>query len=133
MAIPLNQLIGQPLTWIPTATFKTRYSLVTADNMTLATLDMSSWRSKATAEIPEGSLFIRAEGWSGRKVAIHAFENGPLIARYEGKWTGTSGKLSLPDGREFQWSKTSFWGTQKAWIDPPSSSPYVQRSIGSFS
>jgi len=133
MTLSLNQLVGQPLTWIPTATFKTRYSLVTADNTTLAALDMSSWRSKATAEVPEGSLFIQPEGWSSRKFAIYAFENGPLIARYEGKWTGTKGKLILPDGREFLWSKTNFWGNQKAWTDPSSESPYVQLSKGGFS
>ncbi|GLV60435.1 hypothetical protein KDH_72540 [Dictyobacter sp. S3.2.2.5] len=133
MASPLNQLVGQSLTWVPTATFRNSFSLVAPDNTTLATLDMSGWRSKATAEVPEGSLFIQPDGWSSRKFVIQAGENGPLVARYQGRWMGSGGTLVLADGREVAWSKMNFWGNQKAWTDPASDSPYVQFSNNSFS
>jgi hypothetical protein len=47
MTSSLSYLVGQPLTWVPTAAFKARYDLIAPDNTTLATLDMSSWTSKA--------------------------------------------------------------------------------------
>jgi hypothetical protein len=133
MTSSLSVLVGQSLTWTPTATFKERYDLIAPDKTTLATLDMNSWTSKANARVPEGTLFIHKEGWSGLKVAVYAVEQGPLIATYQCKWTGTRGQLSFPDGREFTWSKINFWGTQKAWTDAASNTPYVQLSTGSFS
>ncbi|GCE07053.1 hypothetical protein [Dictyobacter aurantiacus] len=133
MVSPLNQLVGQSLTWVPTATFRSSFSLVAPDNTTLATLDMSGWRSKASATVPEGSLFIQPQGWSTRNIAVYAFENGPLLATYQGKWFGTSGQLSFPDDRALLWHKVNFWGNQKAWTDPASDSPYVQFSSNGFS
>ena len=133
MASSLSYLIGQPLTWIPTATFKARYNLIAPDNTTLATLDMSNWTSKAHASVPEGTLFIQKESWTGRKVAIALGEQGPQIATYQRTWTGKNGQLVFPDGRAFHWGKVNFWGTQKAWTDPTSNLTYVQFSAGSFS
>ena len=133
MTSSLSYLVGQPLTWVPTAAFKARYDLIAPDNTTLATLDMSSWTSKANALVPEGTLFLHKEGWSGLKVAISAVEQGPLLATYQRKWTGTSGQLLFPDGREFRWGKDNFWGTQKAWTDPTGTTTYVQFSVGGFS
>lgn len=133
MALPLNSFVGQPLTWLPTATFKTRYDLVAPDNTTLATLDMSNWSSKANAFVPEGNLFLQTEGWSGRKVMLSFGEQGPLLATYQCTWSGASGQLMFPDGREFKWSKTNFWGTQKAWADPSGNTTYVQFSASGFS
>lgn len=133
MASSLRYLIGQELTWIPTATFKARYDLIAPDNTTLATLDMSNWTSKANATVPEGTLFMHKEGWTGSKVTISTVEQGPLIATYQRKWTGTSGQLLFPDGREFKWGKVNFWGTQKAWTDPSGTTAYVQLSGNGFS
>lgn len=133
MTSSLSYLVGQPLTWVPAAAFKARYDLIAPDNTTLATLDMSSWTSKAHALVPEGTLFLHKEGWSGLKVAISAVEQGPLLATYQRKWTGTSGQLLFPDGREFRWGKVNFWGTQKAWTDPTGTTAYVQFSVGGFS
>jgi len=121
------------LTWVPTAALKARYDLITSDHTTLATLDMSSWTSKANARVPEGTLFLHKAGWSGLKVAIYSGEQGPLLATYQRKWTGTSGQLLFPDGREFRWGKVNFWGTQKAWTDPSGKTAYVQLSVGGFS
>ena len=42
MTSSLSYLVGQTLTWVPTAAFKARYDLIAPDNTTLATLDMSS-------------------------------------------------------------------------------------------
>ena len=129
----LGSFIGQTLTWVPTTAFKARYDLIASDSTTLATLDMSNWSSKANALVPEGSLFIHKEGWSGRKVVLSLGEQGPPLATYQRKWTGTSGQLSFPDGREFKWGKVNFWGTQKAWTDPTGHIAYMQFSIGAFS
>lgn len=133
MTSSLSYLVGQTLTWVPTAALKARYDLITSDNTTLATLDMSSWTSKANARVPEGTLFLHKEGWSGLKVAIYSVEQGPLLATYQRKWTGTSGQLLFPDGREFRWGKVNFWGTQKAWTNPAGKTAYVQLSVGGFS
>ncbi|MBV9712879.1 MAG: hypothetical protein JO011_18415 [Ktedonobacteraceae bacterium] len=133
MTSSLQYLIGQELTWIPTASFKTRFDLIAPGNSTLATLDMSNWSTKANATVPEGTLFMQKENWSGLKVAITPGEQGPLIATYQRKWSGTSGQLLFPDGREFKWTKLNFWGTQKAWTDPAGNTSYVQFSTGSFS
>jgi len=35
MASSLSYLIGQPLIWVPTATFKARYDLIAPDNTAL--------------------------------------------------------------------------------------------------
>lgn len=133
MTSSLSYLVGQQLTWVPTATFKARFNLVAPDNTTLGTLDMSSWTSKATALVPDGTLFMQKEGWSSRKIAIYAAEGGPLVATYLRKWSGTSGQLSFFDGRAFKWSRINFWGTQKAWTDPTGNFAYVQFSSGGFS
>ena len=133
MATTFSNFVGQPLTWIHTALLKASYDLVAPDNATIATLDMSSWSTKATARVPEGTLFLRKEGWTGLKVAVSLDENGPTLATYQSRWTGTSGQVVFPDGRTFDWNKTNFWGTQKAWIDPVSKVPSIQISIGSFS
>ena len=133
MTSPLNTLVGQTLTWVPTAAFKTRYDLIAPDNTALATLDMSSWTSKASALVPEGTLFMHKEGLSGLKVAVYADEQGPLVATYQRKWAGTSGQLLFPDGREFRWGKINFWGTQKGWTDPSGTTSYVQFSVNGFS
>jgi hypothetical protein len=133
MTSSLSYRVGQTLTWVPTAALKARYDLITSDNTTLATLDMSSWTSKANARVPEGTLFLHKEGWSGLKVAIYSVEQGPLLATYQRKWTGTSGQLLFPDGREFRWGKVNFWGTQKAWTNPAGKTAYVQLSVGGFS
>ncbi len=133
MASSLNNLIGQTLTWVPTAALKARYDLTTPEGETLASLDMSNWNSKAHAVVPAGTLFMRREGWSGSKVSISAAEQGPLIATYRRKWSGTSGQLQFSNGREFKWGKINFWGTQKAWMDPTGAITYVRLSAGSFS
>jgi hypothetical protein len=118
---------------VPTAAFKASYALVTPDNTTLATLDMSNWTAKANAHVPEGTLFIQKEGWSGRNIVLSFGEQGPFLATYQRKWTGTSGQLLFPDGREFKWNKINFWGSQKAWTDPTGNTVYLQFSVGSFS
>lgn len=133
MTSSLQYLIGQELTWVPTAAFKARYDLIALDGAPLATLDMSSWTSKAYATVPEGTLFLQKETWSGLKVAISLGEQGPLLGTYQRKWTGTSGQLVFPDGREFKWGKANFWGTQKAWTDLPGNTVFVQCSTGGFS
>ncbi len=133
MTSSLSYLVGQELTWTPTAAFKARYDLVAPDSTILATLDMSNWTSKAHATAPEGTLFMRKENWSGLKVGIYAVEQGPLIATYQRKWTGTRGQLTFPDGRSFGWNKINFWGTQKAWTDLTGNIVYVQFSVKSFS
>lgn len=133
MTSPLHSQIGRPLTWVPTATFKTSFDLTSPDGTTFSTLDMSSWTSKAEASVPEGTLFFYNEGWSGRKVAISTIDQGPPIANYQRKWTSSRGQLSIPDGREFTWSRLNFWGTQKAWTDATGSIPYVQFFLHSFS
>lgn len=133
MPASLNSFVGQTLTWVPTAAFKDRYALIAPDNSTLAELDMSSWSSKANALVSEGTLFMHKEGWSGLKVTIYAGEQGPLIATFQRKWTGTSGQLLFPDGREFTWAKINFWGTQKAWLDSTGNTIYVQFTKQSFS
>lgn len=134
MTSSLSYLVGQTLIWVPTAAFKDRYNLIAPDNTTLATLNMGSWASKANALVPEGTLFMHQEGWSGPKVAIHSVEQGPLLATYQrSKWNLTSGQLLFPDGREFRWGKINFWGTQKAWTDPTGHTTYVQLAVGGFS
>ncbi|GCE31770.1 hypothetical protein KDA_72540 [Dictyobacter alpinus] len=133
MTSSLSYLVGQPLVWMPTATFKSRYSLVAPDNTTLATLDMSGWKSKAHIVVPEGTLFIEREGWSGRKINVQASEQGPLLATYQRKWTGTSGTLTFPDGYAFTWKGINFWGNEKAWTDSTGTNPYIHFSTGSFS
>jgi hypothetical protein len=133
MTSSFQYLIGQELTWVPTAALKSRYSLIALDNTPLATLDMSNWTSKANATVPEGTLFIQKETWSGSRTAIFLGEHGSPIATYQRKWTGTSGQLLFPDGREFRWGKVNFWGTQKAWTDLPGNTVYVQFSASGFS
>jgi hypothetical protein len=133
MMPPLSSLVGKPLTWVPTAVFKSRYDLIAPGNTALASLDMSNWSSKATAQVPEGTLFLHKEGWTGLKVAVYAAEGGPLIATFQRKWTGTSGQLTFSDGRQFKWGKANFWGTKKAWTDPTGGTVYAQLSTGAFS
>ena len=133
MKSPLSYLVGQEMNWVPTTAFKARYDLVAPDSAILATLDMSNWTSKAHATVPEGTLFMRKEGWSGLKVSIYAAEQGPLIATYQRKWTGTRGELLFPGGRSFMWRKINFWGRQKAWTDLTGNTVYVQLSVKSFS
>ncbi len=133
MTSSLRYLIGQELTWVPTAALKARYDLIALDNTPLATLDMSNWTSRANAFVPEGTLFMQKETWSGLKIAISLGEQGPLLATYQRKWTGTSGQLLFPDGREFKWGKVNFWGTQKAWTDPTNTTVFIQFSAGGFS
>ena len=132
MTSSFSYLIGQELTWVPTAAFKARYDLISPDNTPIATLDMSNWTSKANAFVPEGTLFMHKESWSGLKIAISLGEQGPLIATYQRKWTGTSGELLFPDGRAFKWGKANFWGTQKAWTDPTNMTVYIQFSNSGF-
>src|SRR5256885_5806111 len=132
MSSPLSSFVGQVLTWVPTATFKDRYDLIAADGTRLATLDMSNWTSKADAHVPEGILFMHKEGWSGLKVTVSTVGQGPLIATFKRKWTGATGQLLFPDGREFKWAKLNFWGTQKGWTEPTGGPPYIQFSSGSF-
>ncbi|GCE14490.1 hypothetical protein [Tengunoibacter tsumagoiensis] len=133
MTSSLSYLVGQTLTWTPTAILKTRYDLIGPEAVPLASLDMSNWSSKANATVPEGTLFIKKEGWSGKKIAIYAMERGPLIATYQRTWTGTSGNLVFSNGRTFRWRKSNFWGTQKAWTDAAGNTSYVQFSAHSFS
>ena len=133
MVSSLSNRIGQTLTWVPTATFKGRYSLIASDNTALASLDMSSWTTKAHASVPEGTLFLHKDGWSGLKVAIYTVEQGPLIATYQNQWAENDGQLVFPDGRRFRWSMLNFWGTQKAWADSTGNITYVQYTTHSFS
>src|SRR6266700_3683141 len=106
MTSPLSYLVGQPLAWVPTAALKSRYDLVAPDGTVLATLEMSNWTYKAHASVPEGRIFLKQEGWSGRKVVLSLGENG----------------------RTFRWTKLNFWGTQKAWTDPTGNTTSIQFS-----
>src|SRR2546430_1409944 len=112
MTSQLRDLVGQPLTWIPTAALKSRYDLVTPDGTVLATLQMSNWNFKAYASVPEGTLFLKQEGWSGRTIVLSLGENGPRIATLQRTWSGSSGQLVFENGRTFRWTKLTFWGTQ---------------------
>lgn len=128
----LRDYIGQEMTWVPTATFKSRFDLVVGDTI-LASLDMSDWTSKATATVPEGMLMLQLEGFARRNASIYVGEQGAAVATYQRKWTGTSGTLQFPDGRQLKWVKTNFWGTEKAWRDQSGMIDYVQFHTGSFS
>jgi hypothetical protein len=131
MATALSYLAGQTLAWVPTAAFKDRYDLIGPGNAPVATLDMSTWTSKANAQVPEGTLFLHKEGLIGLKVAVYSGDDGPLVANFQRKWTGTSGQLTCADGRQFKWGKANFWGTQKVWTDPTGKTTYVQLSTSS--
>lgn len=133
MNSPLSAFIGQQLIWVPTAPFKDCYDLVTAEGQVLATLDRSSWTSKANAGIPEGMLFLHGEGWTGQKVNILPGEQGPILATFQLKWTGTRGWLFMANGRQYQWKNINFWGTRKMWSDPSESVVYIQFSTAIFS
>lgn len=133
MNSPLSAFIGQQLIWVPRATFKDHYDLVTAEGQVLATFDMSSWSSKANAGVPEEMLFLRKEGWTGQKVNISPGEQGPMLATFQRKWTGTRGQLFMADGRQYQWKNSNFWGTRKMWGDPSESVVYIQFSTAIFS
>src|SRR6266700_831701 len=133
MTSPLSYLVGQPLTWVPTAAFQSRYDLVAPDGSVLATLEMSNWTYKAHASVPEGRIFLKQEGWSGRKVVLSLGENGPLLATIQRPWRGPSGQLVFENGRTFRWTKLNFWGTQKAWTDPTSNTTSIQFSSPGFS
>ena len=128
MTSSLNYPIGQELAWVPTGALKGYYDLVTSDSTVLATLDMSSGNSKVHATVPEGTLFFWNENVSGSKLDISASEQGPPIATYQRKFGITNGQLTFLDGHSFKWSRTNFWGTQRAWTDTTSTTPYVQFS-----
>ena len=129
MTSSLGSLVGQTLTWVPTTAWKDRYDLIASDKTPLATLDMSSWTSKAKALVPEGTLFMHREGWFGQKVAISSGEHGPLLATYRSEESEYhhGGHLVFPDGRKFRWDP------QKAWTDPTGHTTYVHFSGGGFS
>lgn len=130
MASSLSNFVGQELTWIPTALFKSRYNLTASDGTVLATLDMSRWRWKAQATVSGGTPFIQRDHWYSSKISIYAAERGPLIATYQRKWAGASGQIVFLDGRLFKWSRSNFRGTQKVWTDLTGNTIYVQLSKG---
>ncbi len=60
MTSPLSYLVGQPLTWVPTAALKSRYDLVAPDGSVLATLEMSNWTYKNVPGVVQaGNLSLR--------------------------------------------------------------------------
>ena len=128
MTSSLGYLVGQPLTWVPTAALKDRYDLIAPDKTILATLDMGILKN-VKALVPEGTLFIHQEGSLGSKIVISSGEHGPLLATYRSE--EYSGQLVFPDGRKFIWGSFNFW--QKAWTDPTGHTTYVHFSGGGFS
>jgi hypothetical protein len=133
MAISLNNLVGVPLTWIPTAAFKDRYTLTAQNSNSLANLDMSNWSSKAIALVPEGTLFLHNQGWSGRKVAIALGEKSPPFVTFERGMFGSKGNLVFTNGRSITWKNANLFGTKKVWVDTASNVPFVYLKMSSFS
>ena len=65
----IQAFIGHELLWENTAIFGSKYELL-GGNEVLATLDMDSWGSDATAEAAEGYVTIESRGFFGKTYHI---------------------------------------------------------------
>ncbi len=147
MTYSLSDLVGQPLTWVPT---KGGFELIAPDNSAIATLEVSgrpnlkTWLKKAKALVPSGTLFPdgtlfldQEEGREGIRpvvyVVISTVEQGPPLAIYKRDWPWYVGELRFPDGRGCRWDNVTWGGRKKVWKDkPPGTTAYVQFEVVGF-
>lgn len=113
----IQAFIGQELLWENTALFASRYELV-GGNEVLATLDMDSWGSDATAEAAEGSVTIEGRGFFG--TTYHILQGEMEIAMFTPNWGG-SGTLQFTDGRMLYWDSAGFFSGEYIWKDASNS------------
>lgn len=112
----MNQIqafIGQELLWENTALFASKYELV-GGNEVLATLDIDSWGSGATAEAAEGKVTIEARGFFGK--TYHILQGEMELAMFTPNW-GNSGTLQFADGRMLYWDSAGFFSGEYLWKD----------------
>ena len=109
----IRAYIGQELFWENTAIFASKYELV-ASNEVLATLDMDSLGSNATAEAAEGSVTIESRGFFG--ATYHILQGETEIAVFTPNWGG-SGTLQFSDGRVLYWDSVGFFSGEYVWKD----------------
>ncbi len=91
------------------------------EEQALATLRFTGLTSiKADLEVAQTQqhIIFKYEGISGKHVTATDGNTGALLAQLDQTWTGSHGKLTLYDGRELGWLKTSFWSSNFAFEDP---------------
>lgn len=72
----------------------------------------SRWRSRAAAETADGSWAFDRKGVLKQKVTINS-PGGEEVAVFHPNWKD-GGSLEFPDGRKFQWVRSSFWHDEYA-------------------
>jgi hypothetical protein len=112
--LSFQQIAGQTLTWEQPKRSARHFELRVGD-AALATLRWEkAFRSQAIAETADGASWsFERKGW-GTSVLVSGGEAPGVLFQRSG-WGG-KGRLTLPDGRSWLWTRPRFWGTTWAWV-----------------
>ncbi len=109
----IQTFIGQELFWERTTILVSKYELL-GGNEVLATLDIDSWGSDATAEAAEGYVTIESRGFFEK--TYHILQGEMELAVFNPDW-GNSGTLQFADGRTLYWDSAGFLSGEYVWKD----------------
>ncbi len=112
--LSLQQMAGQTFTWEQPKRSKRHFELRIGDT-TLATLRWEkAFRSRAIAETADGASWsFERKGW-GTQVLVSVGTEASAVYKRSG-WGG-KGRLALPNGRTWVWTRPRFWGSTWAWV-----------------
>lgn len=108
---------GQEVTWTPSPAAKRTYELRAGADVFATLTQPSWWRQDRIGVAADGQWTFARVGVFRSRLVITDTTSGVEAASFTSSgWTG-KGELTLPDGRSYQWSSGSVWGSKRVWLD----------------
>jgi hypothetical protein len=113
---PLNEAIRQDLQWQHPNMFQRVYELRGNATELFATLQYRGMvSSQAIGEASGVHLVFQLEGIIKSRCIVTDAETNTAVASIQRKARG--GTVVLTNGKQYEWSKLNFWGTNWGWLD----------------
>ncbi len=124
---PLSDMAGQPLYWVQPHALRRRFELRDPDGDLVATLRFErTLGTLATAESAAGTWTFKRTGFLNPQVTVRHAGLEANLAVYQPRFWG-GGRLSLADGRAYDWEAFNLWRTQWGFVAPGGQRLFVLR------
>ena len=119
----------QTLHWVQPSVWKQRYELRTGESLVAVMRNIGFWGTSIIVESAQGRWRFDRSGFWRRHVRVSDMATGTELAVLTAKFLGDV--LTLPDGRQYHWRSTIFWGNAWAFTDD-SGADVAHFKIGGF-
>lgn len=126
-----EELENQNLRWVQISGWRYDYELRDEEGSVVATIKRPHWWSSNGEVDAVGNRWrFERKGFWKTRILITSIGTDEQVGEYHPDWSG-GGKLTLTDGREFEWKSFNFWNSKWGWTTPDDI-PVVGFQVGGF-